>query len=172
MWWIVLIFGGLASASDLAERDRLSGELKTLAAKSRWVGVERVYQDLVKLEVEITARAHQLAGEAARALGDVSAARGRYAVAAVTSVEAREVLEDLDTRYGQVELRVRGARLPVLLRPHMPFMTDERVTIERARAQLLGERRFEGWLPKGTYEIDGHVFEVNPEGGMVQLVVE
>ena len=172
MWWIVLSLGGLASAGDLAERDRLSSELMNLAAKSRWVGVERVYQDLVDLEVELATRAHVLAGQAAKALGDVSTARGRYAVAAVTSSEAREVLDDLNSRYGQVDLKVRGARIPVLLRPVMPFPADERVSIERARAVLLGQRRFEGWLPEGTYQIDGQTFDVEPGVETVHLVVD
>ncbi|MSP54447.1 MAG: hypothetical protein EXR69_02395, partial [Myxococcales bacterium] len=70
-----------AAVSD-AEHVRLSSEIKQLATRQAWAGVEKKYEDLAKLGVELTFDDLLHGAYAARALGDAQGVYDRLKVAA------------------------------------------------------------------------------------------
>lgn len=162
-----------ASAQDpAAELRRLEGEIRTLAQKNAWSGVDRTYRAMVALEIPLPGADHALAAQAAIADGDALLAllRLRRVVEspevpddpadATARADAKSALERLATRYGPVSLSVGTGRDPTLLRPEAPFAPDERVAIKRATERLAADRLFRGLLPVGRYVVDGVMFEV------------
>lgn len=172
---LLVALAGPATASE-AEHYRLGQELRRLAERNAWKGVERVYEQMVALG-ELKARDHLLAYQAARARGDVEVAWARLerALAAEGEPEtleaARSEREALGARFGRVTIEVVPPRLDVLVAYEAPFATEEREALERARSTLLAAHRFEGLLPVGRYMVDGEVFEVHPHGEPLALRV-
>lgn len=176
-WWFSVILLGVAlpalAQDPSAEHRRLQGELRKLAQKAAWSGVDRTYVSMVDLGIQLDPNDHLQAAQAAIARGDALLAmlRFRRVIAQrpppdapeedhVTYEDARSALERLETRYGPVSISVGEGRQPVLLRPSAPFAPDERTAVEQATQRLAEERVFRGLLPVGEYEIDGRAFEV------------
>lgn len=170
--WL-LVAPTAASAQDpSAELRRLEGEIRALAQKNAWSGVDRTYQAMVALDIPLPGADHALAAQAAIADGDALLALLRLqrvvqapevpddAADAAARDEARSALERLSTRYGPVSLSVGTGRDPSLVRPEPPFAPDERVAIQRATERLAADRLFRGLLPVGRYVVDGVTFEV------------
>lgn len=152
-----------ADAVVLAERVRLAGELRQLAERGVWAGVERAFAALLAVGGEPDADQWAWAAEAARARGDLAAARERLAA----SVRARpdkarlDQLYALDTGYGAVALRGGGRSLVA----RVPTVDPEgRAALAAAQAALAAEGRFDGLLPVGAYTFGGRHFEVGPGG--------
>jgi hypothetical protein len=171
MKWLVLA-GAIAIAGDVAERDRLMGEFHNLASRNHWGGVERVYADLTSLKMDLPPNLHMTAAEAARSEGRIEEARTRYLRAAVELVEAREALVVLERRFGNVEIHVKGKRVTALIPSKAPFAPDAKAAIERYHAEVSVDRTFAGWLPVGSYLLDGTPVEVVPGGARKLIVVE
>lgn len=175
---MILLFswfaGGPADAQDpLAERTRLEDELVRLAQRNTWSGVERTYQRLVALDVELRPQDHYLAAQAALARGDVllgwyrlRRARTMPPVVDTVQQEAAEAAEresdQIDQRYGLVSVYVGADAVPALLREGMPFGQQERDAILAAQRLIGDTHAFRGLLPIGTYALDGQRFEVSP----------
>lgn len=173
---LLLALAGPATASE-AEHYRLGQELRRLAERNAWKGVERVYEQMTALGEPLRARDHLLGYQAARARGDVEVAWARLerALAASGDPDTLEAVraerESLGARFGRVAIEVVPPRLDVLVAYETPFATEERQALERARSTLLAEHRFEGLLPVGRYMVDGEVFEVLPHGEPLALRV-
>ena len=162
---------GKADRTSTSERSRLEQELDSLAVKNAWAGVERAYTKLVELGEPIPITAHLLGAHAARDRGDTLATLMRLKAAtragAGTLVEpgtpiddAMQAVDDLESRYGRVRIRIAAPHPPALIRPEPPFAPDERASIDHARERLADGRSFRGMIPTGQYEIDGFRFEV------------
>ena len=166
-----------------AELVRIQTELERLTNRNAWKGVERAYQDLLKLDVPLRPADHLAGEQAARIRGDINAAYERLA-AAVEGVEtvgedtdpaisdAFVRKESIENRYGRVEIEVKAGRIPALVRFEWPFPREERVCIELGRTELAKNRNYSGFLPIGKYMVDGHFFEVKADGTVQNLVIE
>ncbi len=152
------------------EMDRLSGEIKALGRRQIWVGVERKYSQLLKLEVPAPAQVHLVAAYSARERGDLLEVHSRLMRAA--SVEPSEVvidwLYDLDHNYGRVELNAERKRSVVLVVREMPLDPNRRKAVEAAVKSCANQGQFNGLLPRGAYQFYGQDFNVEP--GIAVLV--
>ena len=151
----------------LAEQDRLQNEMQKLASREAWEGVEALYKRLQALEsegAELTYAEHLLGAQAARSLGDVASTRQRlgWALEQWDTELARDWLDDIDRNYGRVSLRIpsRQKGAVTLDIATMPFEADRRYAIEHAQEALDETGVFEGFLPKGTYNLGERQFVV------------
>lgn len=171
-----------------AEVQRLAEEMNHLAEKNAWTGVDRTYRQLETLGDGAFALArdpavlHFLGAQAARNLGDIRRykslvqraktallATGRPADDAQLQTLESE-LTAIDQAYGAVSIAPRSKRSanakkgeavgPELVPAVMPFAGDQRVSIERARTQLLETGSFSGLLPAGDYTLGEESFTV------------
>jgi hypothetical protein len=168
---------GLAASSKEAEAQRLKEEMKGLAEKSLWAGVERTYQQWSKLKAAADYEVYDLAEHAASYLGcgiarylrtikalEASTAPGTHPAAFSRHTAAKQFME---RTYAHVDIRLsRSARgdlqtdgsLPRGLYPGAYEMS----TIKRAREELKATRKFDGLLPAVPYTIDGHTVPLGP----------
>lgn len=155
----------VAQQADLqAEKYRLTEEMKRLAQRNAWPGVESKYEELVALGVDIDFETHRLGAESAKYLGKTYEVYQRLerAVAVQDDAEIRAEMEQLDAKYGRVKL-VGSERWEVTLRrPAMPFAPDERKSVEYGIMVAQESGGFTGMLPLGDYIIGA-------EGGKAEL---
>lgn len=170
-----------AAEAPEAEVLRLREEMGSLAAKNQWKGVDRLYQKLLADALPARAVDHLLGAQAAANLGEPLAAVERLEalLAADSTIEdipvrekARAQLDDLLARYGKVEIVVGEKRLPGLVRFELPFGTEERDAIQRAREVILETHAYRGLLPLGAYMLDGQKFEVVASEAWQKVTVE
>lgn len=183
--------GGEVDAATAAEVVRLENTMNTLAQKSSWEGVERMYEKLTRLEVPLSTHIHYTAALSAQSQGQIDVAWERleravrdeaavkrekkgkvdYRKTLPTEVSeedpdlgvAKGALDALRSRYGRVNIVVDGRRLAVLIRlGAKPFSTTEREAIATAQTQLSQKFVFSGPLPVGKYMVDGEMFVVAP----------
>ena len=165
-----------------AELVRLQFEIDKLTRRNAWKGVERTYNAMLDLELELRPVDHMAGEYAARNRGDINIAYARLqeAIPSGSNLEneaepnLREAIlrkTSIETRYGLVKLEVQQGRIPALVRFEWPFARDERVCIETSRTTLGEERKYEGFLPIGKYMIDGKFFEVSPGLDLLDLVI-
>lgn len=163
----LLLASGPARAEDAvheAERVRLSQDIKQLAQREAWTGVERKFEELEVLGITMSFDDLYRGACAARALGDVQAAYDRLKAAAELDPR-RDVLDWLyaiDNHYGQVELLAVPPRNSTLDASEMPFDPADRAAVMAASARVAREGTFTGLLPRGSYTFAGHVFTVEP----------
>ncbi|MEC7946686.1 MAG: hypothetical protein VX265_03900 [Myxococcota bacterium] len=156
-----------ASQAEEAERDRIVEEMKVLAARQQWKGVEQLYSRLLPLEkhgVVVAAEHHMLAVESARSSGDIDAVLDRLERAVQAGApDAAAQREDVLSRFGrvQLELSARPADPWSLEQVPAPFAPVARAAIRHADAALHERRRFTGFLPAGTYQIGEARFQVD-----------
>ena len=161
---------GLAHAADPVEdvnegeHVRLSSEIKQLATRQAWSGVEKKYEELEKLGVELNFDDLLHGAYAARALGDAQAAYDRLKIAAKDkgTKEVVDWLYAIDVGYGRVELIATPPRGIELAAELMPFDPDQRTAVTAAIEKVKDEGQFLGLLPKGKYTFAGTSFEVQP----------
>lgn len=171
---VPLVFSGVARAADepvavvspvvdQAEYVRLQQELEKLAARNAWAGVERTYQKLVATGVPPSFSDHVSGAYAARALGDVGAARTRLSAANAIK-EDKQILEwlwDIDSNYGRVYLACDLGKHPVELEAEaMPFNPDMRRAVELSVGLVAQTCAFDGLLPHGNYSFGGQALKV------------
>ncbi len=146
------------------EHVRLSSEIKQLATRQAWSGVEKKFEELEKLGVELTFDDLLHGAYAARALGDAQGAYDRLKVAAKLkgTKEVVDWLYTIDTGYGRVELLATPPRGITLEAELMPFDPDQRTSVATAMASVTREGEFLGLLPKGKYTFAETEFEVTP----------
>lgn len=165
-----LSLSGPAWAGELerAEHTRVSEEMRKLAQRNAWAAVENSYAKLAALEEKgevLTYDEQRLGYEAARSLGNITAARKRLekALKVQESPEVVNGLAEIDANYGRVELtfdkRYAGARELVPKEP--PFAPDQRASIAWTINKLSEGGDFTGLLPAGEYTVDGRSFTVN-----------
>lgn len=146
------------------EHVRLSSEIKQLSTRQAWPGVEKKFEELDKLGVELTFDDLLHGAYAARALGNAQSAYDRLKVAARLkgTKEVVDWLYTIDTVYGRVELIATPPRGIVLEPELMPFDPDQRTAVAAAMQTVAHDGQFLGLLPKGKYVFAGTSFEVQP----------
>lgn len=159
-----------AGAVEDAEHIRLTEEMRRLAKRNAWKGVESAYVELEKLEsrgATLNFEDHYLGAQAARALGDINAVYKRLTRAVGAGGgkdEIREVMEwlnDLNANYGQVQLANKTRKVASLTPSQMPFAPDKRNTIVAAQTDLAADGEYRGLLPAGEYQFGTLTFVVN-----------
>jgi len=151
-----------------AEIDRLSGEIRTLARRQVWAGVERKYAQVVKLPGEVPSEIHLTGAYSARETGDLLEVYERLIRAATNSADPTVVdwLWDLDHNYGRVTLIADRRRTAELRSEDMPLDPNRRNAVQAAIQVCADEGKFNGLLPKGKYEFVGQAFKVDPGVGV------
>ena len=159
-----------SSAEDgRAERERLEAELRNLAERQRWPGVERLYRRLHDLPGRgISYQTHRFAADAARNEGRILQTLDRLllATAIQSNAEDDELIAEIRTLFGEVEIVASGLDnwpsegLELTRDGIMPFQPDQRLQIEQAKSAVAEEGRFRGMLPVGYYEVGGRRFRV------------
>jgi hypothetical protein len=150
-----------AGEVEEAEHRRIREEMKRLASRNAWAGVERNFQELLALQaksdVEISYEEWRLGAQAAQNLGDMQALRDRLAQAVRIEGKEEDIawLEQIDKNFGSANLRsVDKDSVPTLTIAAMPFAADQRAALEYAQKQLAEKRAFRGLLPPGDYTFD------------------
>ena len=150
-----------------AEHTRLTEEMRKLAKRNAWHGVEKQYQSMLDLQkdgVVLTYEDHMKGAEAARELGRITDVYNRLQSARVQQKgeEVRSWLREIESNYGMA-LLVRDDRYSgdtELAPSAMPFDPAKRAAIGAAQQALVDEGRYEGLLPHGDYTFGGKPFVV------------
>jgi hypothetical protein len=154
-----------------AEYQRLSSEIRSLAKRDHWMGVDHAYVQAVATGAALAFGDHMAGASAALAIGDVGAARQRLMAAKDVEVD-REVIETLwsiDTHFTEVHLVTdRGAELHVA---EMPFNPQHANAVEFAQERVRETHEFHGYLPAGAYTVGGAAFTVQVTGVGGEAVV-
>ena len=150
-----------AGQVEEAEHRRIREEMKRLASRNAWPGVERNFQELLALQaksdIEIDYEEWYLGAQAAQSLGDMQALRDRLAECVRIEGKEEDVawLEQIDKNFGPVNLRsVDKDSVPTLKIGAMPFAADQRAALEYAQKELGEKRAFRGLLPPGDYTFE------------------
>jgi len=155
-----------AGEADVAQAEyhRLSSEIRSLAKRDHWVGVDHAYVEALATGVSLAFGDHMAGASAAMAIGDVGAARERLLAAKDVEVQ-REVIETLwsiDTHFAEVDLTAeRGAELCI---EEMPFNPQQANAVEFAQERIRETGVFHGFLPPGRYTLAGTSFTVEVVG--------
>lgn len=183
----ILLVGALfASAPALAlspeaaraEHIRLKEEMKKLARRNAWRGVDSQYRSMLSLEkdgVVLGYRDHYTGAQAARELGRITEVytRLKRAVEQRPEEEATTWLGEIEANYGLVLLasdaRYKGETS--LAPAAMPFDPAKRAAIGAAQATLAEFGRFEGLLPHGDYTYGGKPFGLAAQGDKVEVLL-
>lgn len=154
----------LAQDPAMAEKFRLEEEMKKLAQRNAWAGVERNYEALVALKVPLSFEDHFLGAQSAGYLGKTWERYNRLekALELEDKDELRMEKENILTRYGRVDIKGHPRRRPDLVAKEMPFAPDERKSVEYAMTVVAGAGSFKGMLPEGEYTVGDQTFKVTP----------
>jgi hypothetical protein len=159
-------------ATTSAEVMRLSEEMRNLARRQAWKGVDRSFRSLEELGGPLGFDEYMVGALAARQLGYTSQAYDRLTAAArlQPSKEVVDWLFDIDSHYARVRLVGDGTGTAALTVAEPPFDPMQARAIEAAveEATTLGD--FVGMLPEGTYSFGGQAFVVRP-GQPVEVVL-
>jgi hypothetical protein len=136
-----------------ATRLQIEEEMKKLAAKNAWAGVETNFQKLIDLKADIPYDDWFLGSQAARNLGKTWEMYQRLeaAVKLKPSDEIQRELDGIDERYGRLKISGNARKHPTMTAAVMPFAPDERKSVEYAMDYVLNTGSFEGMLPLGDY---------------------
>jgi hypothetical protein len=148
-------------AAAAAEKVRLQGEMKKLAAKNAWAGVESKFEELEKLKLPLTFDDYFLGAQSARFLGKTYETYMRLEKAKQIDPrpEILTELEGIEARYGRVDIQGNPRKRPPLEIDLMPFAQDERKSVEWAITVVANTGEFKGMLPLDvTYSIAGQSF--------------
>jgi hypothetical protein len=152
------------SLAAAAEADRLSDEIRTLARRQIWNGVERKYNQIVELGTDVPSDVHLTGAYSARQSGNLLQVYDRL-LRASTGKASEAVIDwlwDLDHNYGRVTLLADRRRTAALSATHMPLDPNRRNAVEGAIQICQNEGEFNGLLPKGEYSFVGQLFKVDP----------
>jgi hypothetical protein len=152
------------AAAAAAEADRLSGEIRNLASRQVWSGVERKYRQAVSLGSPLPMDVHLVAAYSARDRGEILDVYDRLTRAASQGAtkEVVDWLWDLDHNFGRVYLhadRKGTADLSIKVQPLDP---NRRQVVEAAVIKCRETGEFRGLLPRGDYRFVGQEFRVEP----------
>jgi len=156
-----------AGQVEEAEYQRLREDMRRMASRNAWPGVEAKFQEMLALQArgqQIAAEEWLLGAQAARAIGLMAESRDRLAraVKLQPSPETIALLEEIDSTFGYVDLVVEAGAEAELKPAAMPFVPDQRKAIEVGRSQVAEVGAFKGMLPKGAYSLGEEQFVVEP----------
>lgn len=149
--------------AQMAEYERIGEEMKTLAARNAWDGVERSYESLLQTGIPLTAEQHYYGAQAAAKAGDVAKSRER-------AMKALEVEDDqtyhewihrIDQNYGPVSLMGDPGKVTLSI-DKMPFEPYQAAAVKFAEQKVSQTGSFEGLLPAGTYKFGPMSLRVLP----------
>lgn len=145
----------LAQDASVAEKLRLEEEMKKLAGKNAWTGVERNYEALEALKLPLSFDDYFLGAQAARYLGKTYEQYSRLELAKKldSRPEILQEIEAIDSSYVRVELQGFEKRLVYVKPMVMPFAPDQRKSIEWASTVTSNTGSFRGMLPPGEYVV-------------------
>jgi hypothetical protein len=173
---VALLAPTMASAQDCdeGEKVRLGGEIRNLAQRNAWPGVENSYRKLVATGCRLSYEDHLLGSQAAAKLGKTFEVYSRLSDARSFDQRSEiiEEMESIDQHYGRVEIRGDARFRAELLRESMPFNPAQRKSIEYAMEVVENTGSFKGMLPRGEYLIGARVFVVEPGDSWQLLEVE
>ena len=154
---------------QIAERDRLCGEMRRLGKRGVWAGVERKYNQLLKMGIPLDSVHHLTAAYAARDAGDLTEVylRLQRAAADEGTQEIVDWLYDIDHNYGRVTLVADRKGTAKLVAVDMPLDPNQRKAVQGAIEVARQTGRFEGLLPRGRYEFATQAFKVEPGVGVL-----
>ena len=166
------------SPADQAEQVRLGEEMRRLAKRNAWRGVDEAYREMLVLEargVVVNQPDHVLGADAAVALGDISAAYDRLkrSTKPRTTEDVAQRIAAIEEAFGSVTIVVEpkyvgGADLTVA---QMPFAADQRNAITKAQGAMIEARGYQGLLPYGDYTVGPRSFTLTREGGPVTVTL-
>ena len=145
----------LAQDANAAEKLRLEEEMKKLAGKNAWTGVERNYEALEALKLPLSFDDYFLGAQAARYLGKTYEQYSRLELAKKldSRPEILQEIEAIDSSYVRVELQGFEKRLVFVKPMVMPFAPDQRKSIEWSSTVTSNTGSFRGMLPPGEYVV-------------------
>ena len=168
----------MSKAEAKAEHVRLSEDMRRLAKRAHWRGVDRSYrsmENLTRKDVVLSYDDHFLGAQAARELGNVTLVYRRLVKAKTVNAtpDVTNWISDILRQYGEVDLiipdRYKGeTNLAVAV---MPLQPDQRSTIGMAQQRIQEGRSYNGLLPGGEYTFGPHTFNVTPGGDTIVLEV-
>lgn len=141
-----------SAAGNQAEYHRLQQELRKLAKRNAWAGVERTYIAMLETGVEPDFEDYRIGAWAAQSLGNIAETRARLKQASALK-EDRELIDWLwaiDTQYGVVHFTGDPGKVE-LAAAAMPFDPTKASAVRFAAAQVADTGAFEGMLPHGEY---------------------
>jgi hypothetical protein len=147
-----------------AEHTRITTEMKGLAERQIWVGVERKFIAMLDLEIEPHFQDLLMAAQAARGVGDVKSTNERLKRAAKfqQTEEITDWIWDIDQNYGHVEILGVPNKNRELYEVVAMFAPDKRQAVQFAKTTLEDSGTFVGLLPHGEYVVMGETFAVEP----------
>jgi hypothetical protein len=157
-----------------AERLRLEEEMKKLAQRNAWTGVERNYEALLALGIDLPFDDHAVGAQAARSLGKTLEVYERLQRARKIkeTPEIVQEMEAIDSSYGRVDLKGSERFLPQVTPAVMPFAPDQRKSIEWATQVMTNTGSFRGMLPLGDYKIVCQAFSVVSGPNFLTIPIE
>ena len=165
-----------ADQAAQAEKVRLQEEMRRLASKNTWRGVDAAYIKMLALEkqgVMPDYDDHFMAAEAARELGRITDVYERLLRArTLKKVDASEGwIAEIEGAYGRVELSrdPRFSGETALTPSEMPFDPAHRNAIGSAQLALTNGTDYKGLLPFGTYTFGDRTFEVAQGGAGITI---
>lgn len=166
------------NAAAEAEHSRLAQEMRKLADRSAWRGVEANYQRMLDLQrkgVELEYADHILGAQAARDMGRITQVYERLERAKALEVtsEVEEWMSDIQASYGLVDLNTdpRFKGKSELVPAAIPLQPDRRAAIAAAQGMVTQNGGYVGLLPHGTYQFGGQEFTVVAGGEPVRLLL-
>jgi hypothetical protein len=177
---VALVWCATAEAADpqaaKAEHVRLSEEMRKLAAKNTWRGVDASYLKMLDLEksgVVLAYEDHFLGAQAARELGRITDVYDRLLRARARKADEACVnwIAEIEGVYARVDLSKddRYTGEAALSPAEMPFEGDQRNAIGAAQLALTNTGEYAGLLPFGTYTFGDKTFEVKAGGQVVKV---
>ena len=166
-----------ADPQATASHDQISSEMRHLAKRNAWKGVERAFLDLEALSNQgehPSIEDLDLAAQAARALGKADAVHQRLTAMAALDPAIPGVLQwlnEIEASYGRVNMRDRAGTGATLTPARMPMAPDQRAAIQAAAEELEAEGRFQGRLPWGAYSFGERMFVVIPGDREIEITL-
>jgi len=166
---LAFVLAQAGTPAEEAEGARLTDELKNLATKGAWSGVERAYTKLRELPVTVDAKVHVLAAEAALQGGDVGSCLQRWELAYATDPRPEYVDSYRQVRDTHVEVYLEGRGVSLVMQ-EASWVPSAQAAVGFAARAIAEDGEFHGWLPEGRYLFGGRFFEVEA-GDRLRIVL-
>ncbi|MCO4747101.1 MAG: hypothetical protein KC912_20055 [Proteobacteria bacterium] len=156
-----------------AEYTRVSQQMRELAERNAWGGVERTYRELRGFGVPLTFQDHMAGAASARAVGDVTSLRQRLRFAIALSPGDDEVegwLHEIKRNYGEITLYCDPGKVE-LQKTVNPFDPNQASAVRFAQQEIERRGQFSGLIPAGEYTFGRFDFEVQPGSQAPQIDV-
>jgi hypothetical protein len=153
---------GQEGAFRQAEYRRLTDRLRYLWKKNNVNATRKIYTELEALGMPLTYTDLIIGAQLFRSEGNIAEAYLRLTQAARLT-GTREVIDWLvaiDSEYGQVVLRVEKDFQKGLSAEQAIILPDKKAALNYANSELSKNLIFEGFLPRGSYTVAKHSFEV------------